>query len=69
MAKAQSKPPSAADRQAFKAKHGGNPHHTGVSLKRDNKGVYVHTHRARSKSYPSADRIPKRVIDFVESTG
>ena len=41
----------------------------GVSLKRDARGVFAHTHRARSKSYPSVAAIPKSVLEFIESTG
>ena len=62
-------PATAADYAAFRAQHAGNPHYTGVSLARDAQGVYIHTHRARSKSYPSADLIPTSKVNFVESTG
>lgn len=41
----------------------------GVSLRKDKKGYYVHTHRARSKSYDTVAKIPKSAIDFIESTG
>ena len=41
----------------------------GVSVKEDKDGVYVMTHRSRSKSYPSLDKIPTEKIRFVESTG
>lgn len=61
--------PTAADQAAFQQKFGATPIDRGVSMKRDNDGVYVHTHRARSKSFPSADKIPKKVVDFIESTG
>lgn len=39
------------------------------SLKRDSGGLFIHTHRARSKSYPTVAAIPKSVADFIESTG
>jgi hypothetical protein len=39
------------------------------SLKQDKDGYYVATHRARSKSYKSPDKIPEKAIKFVESTG
>ncbi|MFW5895162.1 MAG: ferritin [archaeon] len=41
----------------------------GVSLKKDKDGVYVCTHRARSKSYPSKEDIPESVIQKIKSTG
>jgi peptidoglycan hydrolase-like protein with peptidoglycan-binding domain len=40
-----------------------------VSLKRDKRGLFVHTHRARSKSFPTVKAIPERVVRFIESTG
>lgn len=63
--KSARKSPTPADTTAFRKKHGD----TGVSLARDADGVFVHTHRARSKSYPAADKIPKKVVDFIDSTG
>lgn len=60
------RPATATDRASFQQKHGNN---SGVSLARDDKGVFVHTHRARSGSYPSADKIPKSVVKRIESTG
>lgn len=41
----------------------------GVSLKRDKGGLFVHTHRARSKSYPSVSKLPETAVRFIESTG
>lgn len=41
----------------------------GVSLGRDRQGYFVYTHRARSKSYPSPERIPLSKIKFIKSTG
>ncbi len=41
----------------------------GVSLKQDEDGFYVCTHRCRSDSYPSADKIPQSKIDYIETTG
>lgn len=55
------------DRDLLRSKHGEKAH--GVSLKKDAKGYFVHTHRARSKSYPTVDDIPKDDVDFIESTG
>lgn len=40
----------------------------GVSLKQDNKGWYVATHRARSASYKTVDDIPKAKVQFIAST-
>jgi hypothetical protein len=41
----------------------------GVSVGLDKDGYFVTTHRAKSKSYPSIDKIPKSVIKFIKSTG
>ena len=41
----------------------------GTSVKKDDKGYYCHTHRARSDSYPSVDEIPDKDVTFIESTG
>ena len=41
----------------------------GVSLKQDDDGWYVSTHRARSDSYPTPEDIPQSKVDFIESTG
>ncbi|MET0602937.1 MAG: NUDIX domain-containing protein [Baekduia sp.] len=58
---------SVGDRRAL-LKHAG-PKAKGVSLKRDKNGFFVHTHRARSRSFPRPDRIPKATVAFIESTG
>ena len=41
----------------------------GVTVRQDKDGYYCATHRARSKSYPSPDKIPDSKIKFIESTG
>jgi hypothetical protein len=41
----------------------------GCSLGADKNGFFVHTHRARSKSFPLPLKIDKKSIDFIESTG
>lgn len=41
----------------------------GVSLGRDKNGVFVMTHRARSKSYERQNKIPLKDIRFIASTG
>lgn len=41
----------------------------GTTVRRDSKGFYCHTHRARSESYPSIDEIPDEDVRFIESTG
>ena len=41
----------------------------GVSLGADNKGFFVYTHRCRSHSYESPEKIPDSKIKFVKSTG
>jgi hypothetical protein len=41
-----------------------------VGLAKDSKGHYfVYTHRARSKSYPTPEKIPDKDIRFIASTG
>lgn len=40
-----------------------------VSWAWDKDGIYCYTHRARSKSYASADKVPVRDVKFIESTG
>jgi peptidoglycan hydrolase-like protein with peptidoglycan-binding domain len=58
--------PSQAEREEFYAAHGRD---SGVSLKRDRQGWFVHTHRARSRSFKAPKAIPKSVVAFIESTG
>jgi len=41
----------------------------GCSLGADKNGFFCYTHRARSKSYESSEKIPKKDIKFIESTG
>lgn len=41
----------------------------GVSLGADKNGFFVYTHRARSKSYKSPEKIPIKYINFINSTG
>lgn len=40
-----------------------------VSLGKDEDGYYVYTHRARSKSYESPEKIPDSKIKYISSTG
>jgi hypothetical protein len=58
--------PTAAEREELRAR---TPKAQGVSLKRDKAGLLVHTHRARSRSYPTVAAIPVSVIEWIESTG
>jgi hypothetical protein len=58
--------PTAAEYELFRKRHGPK---TGVSLAGDKDGFYVYTHRARSKSYSSPDKIPADRVKFIESTG
>ena len=41
----------------------------GCSVGRDKEGYFVFTHRARSKSYETANDIPLKWISWIESTG
>lgn len=61
--------PTPSDRAAFRKKFSDVPQAQGVSLKRDANGVFVHSNRVRSDSYPSADKIPVKAVKFVDSTG
>ena len=38
------------------------------SFAKDKDGYYAYTHRCRSKSYPSIDKIPMKDVEFVRST-
>jgi hypothetical protein len=40
-----------------------------VGLGQDDDGYFVHTHRARSKSYKSKQDITVKDLKFIESTG
>ena len=42
---------------------------TGFDMGIDNNGFFVHTHRARSKSYSEPSKIPKKDLKFIDSTG
>lgn len=41
----------------------------GVGMGANDKGFFLYTHRAMSKSYESPDKIPESVYKFIESTG
>lgn len=41
----------------------------GVGIGKDDDGYFAHTHRARSKSYPSKNDIPIKDLKFIKSTG
>lgn len=41
----------------------------GVSVGQDTNGYFVYTHRARSKSYASQEKIPVKDLKFIDSTG
>lgn len=41
----------------------------GVSVGKDPNGYFVYTQRARSKSYQSQEKIPKKDLKFIDSTG
>lgn len=41
----------------------------GVGVGRDDEGVFVMTHRARSRSYPNLDAIPTTALEYIDSTG
>ena len=64
--KQKDEPPTAEDYEAIRQRFGEN---RGCSFKRDKDGIYCHTHRARSDSYPSVEKIPQSAYDFICSTG
>lgn len=41
----------------------------GVSMGADKNGFYVYTHRSRSKSHSTPEKITVKEIEFIESTG
>lgn len=55
---------NSAERQKVKEEYG----ETECTFAKDKDGYYCHTHRARSKSYPALDKIPKKVVKFIDST-
>lgn len=46
-----------------------SPKSDGVSMGADKNGFYVYTHRARSKSHATPDKITVKEIEFIDSTG
>ncbi len=48
---------------------GKSPKSSGVSMGADKDGFFVYTHRARSKSHETPDKITVKEINFIESTG
>jgi hypothetical protein len=41
----------------------------GCSVGKDKDGYFAYTHRARSKSYVSPQKIPIKDLKFIDSTG
>jgi hypothetical protein len=41
----------------------------GCSIQWNKHGYFAHTHRARSGYYPTLEKLPKKDVDFVSSTG
>lgn len=41
----------------------------GFDMGIDKNGYFIHTHRARSKSYEDPSKIPVKSIKFIDSTG
>jgi len=62
-------PLTASEIKEFNDSHEKTASQYGVSLKKDNKGYFCHTHRARSKSKSSPSKITKTELKFIESTG
>lgn len=61
---------TSADRSEFKSRFRDGEFGVGnaCSLGRDDKGLYVYTHRARSSSYPSVAALPKSKVEFIAKT-
>ena len=57
---------TSSEREEIKSRFGND---LKCSFKKDKDGYYCCTHRARSKSYPSIDTIPKSEVKFIGSTG
>ena len=69
-AQAHRQPLTSAEREAVRRRFQSvRGRHSSMSFARDKDGLYCHTHRARSKSYPSVDAIPRDVVEFIGSTG
>lgn len=45
------------------------PKARGVSMGKDSKDYFCYTHRARSPSYATQEKIPVKMIEVIESTG
>jgi hypothetical protein len=41
----------------------------GCSCGKDKEGYFAYTHRARSKSYETLQKIPIKTLKFIDSTG
>ena len=65
IAKQEKKPLTPQERQQVKERFGDNLE---CSFAKDKDGYYCYTHRARSKSYPSIDKIPLSKFEFISST-
>ena len=46
-----------------------NSYPSGFDMGIDKDGYFIHTHRARSKSYESPSKIPVKDMKFINSTG
>jgi hypothetical protein len=55
---------TSTERAKYRSLHGD----VECSLGRDDQGLYVYTHRARCKSYPTVDDIPVSKVKFIAST-
>ena len=55
---------TAAERNKAKERFGNYK----CSIAKDNQGYYAYTHRARTKSYATLDKLPKSRVKFIEST-
>jgi len=54
------------EREELKSRFGND---LGCSVAKDKDGYFCYTHRARSDSYETIEKIPKSVLEFIESTG
>lgn len=68
MAKKKSKAPTSVSVKKTPEFLAKTPKAKSVPLKKDKDGFYVGSHRWRSNSYKTINSIPKKIIEFAEST-
>jgi hypothetical protein len=59
-------PLTTKEREQVKSKFGNDLE---CSFAKDSDGYFCYTHRARSDSYKTIEKVPEAVVRFIESTG